>query len=463
MAGATRMTWRSTWERHPFRRGRGPIAGARRLAVLALAALALLAAACGESPRLGATSLLALAPDGSSTAMAQALAARNEELAALRQQRVLDDTVAWYLSQMSLDDELGQMLMNRCACGGGQYSPDLATMVQQQHVGGLIFYADNFGGSLADTQALMRQIQGNAPIPLFIGTDQEGGDVNRIGKYFGYFPSAPALGSSEDPQAAYDTGARVATDLLTMGINTDIAPVLDVPLNPNASWIGPRTFSTDPKLVALFAGKYVAGLQDHGAIATLKHFPGIGSISSDPHDVLPVISRTLAQFQQTELYPYQQILPEDPGMIMATDVLVPSVDPNYPAEISAKWINGILRQQMGYDGVVTTDAIWMAGLTAHFSIPRASVLAVQAGDDLIEGAANAAMSQQILDALRAAVDSGQISKARIDQSVRRILRLKLQYGMLPIPPQIQMLKLQFGAPPATPADFRDPHFVAPAA
>lgn len=451
--GATGMIQRRRRERQPRLRVWW------RLGLLALAALMLLLGACGQSVAVGSTSLLDGAPVGSTAAMQQALVAQNQRLEALRHQWLLDATVEWYLGRMSLDDELGQMLMNRCACGGGTYSPDLATMVERQHIGGLIFYADNFGGSLADTQALMRQIQGNAPVPLFTGTDQEGGLVNRIGKYFGAFPSAPAMGRSGNPQEAYDTGARVAADLLAMGINNDIAPVVDVPLDPNASWIGYRAFSTDPKRVALYAGQYVAGLQSHGAIATLKHFPGIGSITEDPHDTLPVIGRTLDQFRQVELYPYQQMLADEPGMIMATDVLVPSVDAEYPAEISPKWIDGILRQEMGYDGVVATDAIWMAGLTEHFSIPEASVLAVVAGDDIIEGAANAAMSQQIINALRGAVASGRISKARIDQSVRRILRLKLRYGLLTIPSQIAMMSLQFGAPPAAAADFRYPHLV----
>jgi beta-N-acetylhexosaminidase len=441
---------------HPTISARGP---RRRLSLVVLAALALLVIACGQPTRVASTSQLGAATPGSTPAMQRALAALTQQQAALRQQRILDDTVNWYLGQMSLDDELGQMLMNRCACGSGTYTPDLATMIQQQHIGGLIFYADNFGGSLSDIQALMQQIQANAPLPLFTGTDQEGGWVNRIGKYYGFLPSPQNIVSSGNPQVAYASGAQVAQDLLAMGINTDIAPVLDVPLDPNTSWIGYRTFSSDPKTVALFAGQYVAGLQSHGAIATLKHFPGIGSITQDPHDTLPVISRTLAQFQQTELYPYQQILPEAPGMIMSTDVLIPSVDPTYPAELSPIWIDGILRQQMGYQGVVATDAIWMSGITEHWSITQASVLAVQAGDDIIEGAANAAMSQQILDALKGAVVSGQISKARIDQSVRRILRLKLAYGMISIPPQIEVLKLQFGATPATPADFRYPHLV----
>ena len=444
-----------------MRQQHGPAArGPRqRLGLVVLAALALLVAACGQPTRVASTNLLGAAPPGSTAAMQRALATLNQDQAALRQARILDDTVNYYLSQMSLDDELGQMLMNRCACGSGTYTPDLATMIQQQHIGGLIFYSDNFGGSLASIQALMQQIQANAPLPLFIGTDQEGGWVNRIGKYYGYIQSPQDMVATGNPQDAYNVGAQVAQDLLAMGINTDIAPVLDVPLDPSTSWIGFRTFSSDPKTVALYAGQYVAGLQSHGAIATLKHFPGIGSITQDPHDTLPSIPRTLAQFQQTELYPYQQILPEAPGMIMSTDVLIPSVDPTYPAELSSIWINGILRQQMGYQGVVATDAIWMGGITEHWSITQASILAVQAGDDIIEGAANAAMSQQILDALKGAVESGQISKARIDQSVRRILRLKLAYGMLTVPPQIELLKLQFGATPATPADFRYPHLV----
>jgi beta-N-acetylhexosaminidase len=455
---ATRATTRHRRARDDG--GQAPhVVYAPRVILLAVALTLLLLTACGQRVRMGVVDLLQAPSLGSTPAMRQSLAAQNQRAATLRQGAFLNAAVNSYLAGMSLDDELGQMLLNRCACGAGTYSADLATMVQQQHVGGFIFYADNFN-TLASTRALIQQVQAHAALPLFIGTDQEGGDVNRIGKFFGYFPGAQDLGSSGNAPSAYSDGARTAQDLLQLGINADFAPVVDIPLGGD-SWIGYRTFSGDPKVVARLAGAYVSGLQDNGVMACLKHFPGIGSITQDPHATLPVINRTLIQFQQTEFYPYQQIIPTMNGMIMATDVLAPLIDPTYPAELSPTWINGILRQQLGFNGVVSTDAIWMDGITQHWSIPEASVLAVLAGDDIIEGAANAAMSQQILDALNAAVASGRITRARIDQSVRRIIALKIAYGMLPIPTQLQTIKVQFGSIPQRPSDFRLPHLVNP--
>ncbi len=374
---------------------------------------------------------LAAAQEAANERLAAALTAASAQV---RHRLLLRAAANWYLARMSLDDQLGQMLMNES--DGTSYSWDMATMVERQHITGIILFYDNYG-TFAQTQAMLHEAQANARIPLLLATDQEGGEITRVSQYYGWFPWPQDLANSGDLQLTYNAGRQAAQDLQQLGINADFSPVVDVPLNDSWAWTTARAFSEDPRVVARFAGAYMAGVTSTGEISCLKHFPGIGSIEVDPHDGLPLVTRSLSQLWQSELYPFQALIPQMPPMIMSTDVLVPAVDPVYPAELSRAWITGILRGQLRYDGVVITDALWMKGISDRWGEPEAAVLAVLAGNDIVIAAYNAGLSQQVLDALKAAVASGRITTARIQDSVRRILMLKIQYGLLPIPATLQ--------------------------
>jgi beta-N-acetylhexosaminidase len=407
----------------------------RLVAALAVVALMLLAA-CGPTQRPVAVGRLQSGIDPPASVLDAALKLRGIQMAGettASQRLLLRQAADWYLARMSLNDQLGQMLLNES--DGTVYSPDMAIMVERQHIGGLIIFGDNYG-TFDQTRQLFAQVQAHAPIPLFIATDQEGGGITRISQYYGSFPSPRELGDSGDLQSAYDWGKQTAEDLQQLGINTNFAPVVDVSVNGGEPWSASRTYSEDPQVVAKFAAASIAGQHSVGEITALKHFPGLGSVTADPHLTLPVVNRTWDQLQQTELYPYRALIPQMPDMIMSTDILVQAVDPVYPAELSPKWINGVLRTQMGYDGVVITDALWMKGISDTWGLGQAAVLAVLAGSDILIAAYSSYSSQSVLDALNAAIASGQISRARIAQSVERILMLKIKYHMLPIPPSV---------------------------
>jgi beta-N-acetylhexosaminidase len=412
-------------------------AGWPRRALLALlATTVLLLAACGGGP-VTRVDQLQLGADLSSSTLAQMEHQRNAQDSAeafARQQLVLRGAANWYLARMPLDEQLGQMLLDES--DGTVYSADMATMVEQQQVGGWILFGDNLTGTFDQTKALFATVQAHAKIPLFIATDQEGGGITRVGQFFGSFPSPRELGDSGDLQYTAYWGQRTAQDLQQLGINTNFAPVVDVSVNGGEPWSYTRTFSDDSHVVATYAGAFMQGEHSAGEIVALKHFPGLGSTTLDPHLTLPVVTRTWDQLQQTELYPYAVLVSQHPDMVMATDVVMPAVDPVYPAELSSKWIDGVLRHQMGYDGVVITDALWMKGIADTWSLGQAAVLAVQAGSDIMIAAYSAASNQTVLDALNAAVASGQITRARIAESVQRILMVKIKYGLLPIPPSI---------------------------
>jgi beta-N-acetylhexosaminidase len=312
------------------------------------------------------------------------------------------------------------------------YSGDIKTMVEQQHAGALIIYAKNMK-TPDQLRALISDTQAHSSIPMFITMDEEGGNVDRLGS-MGFEPALPSakyLGSTGNPGLASDAGTRAANELKSYGINVDLAPVVDVRTIPNPI-IGPRPFGSTADTVDTYAGAFLDGLQQNGIIGTLKHWPGIGSVSLDPHKTLPTVTRTRAQLESTDFATFRDLLAKNPGMIMVTHVLVDAIDPDMPSSLSPKLVQGVLRDELGYQGVIITDNLWMKGVSLRYSLPEASVLAVLAGDDLLEGPWNPATMSSVLNGLRDAVNSGRISQDRIDQSVRRILTLKAQYGIIPL-------------------------------
>jgi beta-N-acetylhexosaminidase len=174
----------------------------------------------------------------------------------------------------------------------------------------------------------------------------------------------------------------------------------------------------------------VDGLQSQGVIATLKHFPGLGSMNCNPHFCLPVINSSRATIEQTDLAPYRALMSHHPGMVMTTDLLMPALDPKLPAELSKPIVTGILRDEIGYDGVVVTDALYMQGITDRFSFTQAAIMAFEAGNDMIMAPWRPNMIQAIITGMKAELQKGKITQQQIDASVTRILALKIRYNLI---------------------------------
>jgi beta-N-acetylhexosaminidase len=332
---------------------------------------------------------------------------------------------------MSLDQELGQLFLAQL--NGVDLTQNDIAMIQQQGAGGILLYADNF--QTADqSRALIAAARAQARIPLLTTVDEEGGWVDRLEAIYGFRPSAQMIGATGDPSYARAQGVKAAHDMSALGLNFDLAPDVDVGLVPGQD-LRSRVFGSDPQTVTTMAGAYLQGLQSSGKVAgTLKHFPGLGSVLDDAHLDLPTVHRTLAQLQSVELIPYQALIASGQVQaVMSTDVLVPALDHKLPAELSPAIIDGYLRGTLGFQGVVVTDALYMAGIAQTYPMPQAAVLAVEAGDDLLIGPSDPGSMGAMIDALRWAVQHGQISKQRIDQSVRRILLLKIYLGLMPMP------------------------------
>ncbi len=343
-----------------------------------------------------------------------------------------------YVSRMTLDEELGQLIM--VEYDDTTYSADLNTMINQLHAGGVIMY--EFQMLTANqTRHDIGEMQKNAQLPLLISTDEEGGIVQRLTHIYPPRPSALTIYNSGDSNVATQQGHLVAHDLLSLGINENLAPDVDVALIPNAPDQITRTYGFTVDSVIKYAGPYMKAMQSDGIIACIKHFPGLGDASIDAHFGLPVVNRTKSQLYAVELAPFKHFIQspdslEHPGMIMPTDVLMPAIDPKMPAELSHIFMTDILRKEFGYDGVVLTDALYMQGISQTWSMPQAAVLALNAGDDMLLGPTGAGQMLAVLNGLKAALQNGTLSKARVDEAATRVITLKMEKGLMPaVPPQ----------------------------
>ena len=338
------------------------------------------------------------------------------------------------MASMTVDQKLGQLIIVEYI-GNSYTGTALQYMIANQYVGGFLYQESNHNfeppyNVASNVADFSHQAMSDAKIPLLIGTDQEGGLVNRLYVFHGYLPSAAEMAATGSPQTAYSQGAMAAKWMLQLGVNADLAPVVDVhTVDPPV--LVTRMFGRDPNTVALYAGAYLSGLQQNNVAGCLKHFPGLGAITSDPHAGLPTVNRSLANLENIDLAPYKLMIQKDhPAMIMSTDVLMPAIDPTMPAELSQKAINGLLRNQLGYDGVVITDGLYMQGISDRWTLSQASVLSIIAGDDLIEGPYSGSQVASVVAALKQALQQGKLTMERINQSVERILLMKVQFGII---------------------------------
>jgi beta-N-acetylhexosaminidase len=342
-----------------------------------------------------------------------------------------------YVSHMTLDEKLGQLIMAQAETwNDSANTSDTMYMLNQLHAGGIIMYAIQMN-TFQQTKGDIENMQLHASIPLLVSADEEGGFVERVQKIFGDRPGALQTYETGDVNNAIKLGNSISHDLQSLGINTDLAPDVDV-----QQVDGPdqylRTWGYTPESVIKFGGAYLRAVQGDGEVAALKHFPGLGAATTDAHTGLPVIKSSKDHIYSVDLAPYQYFLSSsdplnDPGMIMTTDLLMPALDPTLPAELSPAIITGILRNQFHYNGVVITDALWMDGIAQKWDLVTASIMALNAGCDMLLGAIGSYQMQMVIDGLKHALANGTLSMARVDQAATRIIALKFHYHILPVP------------------------------
>jgi beta-N-acetylhexosaminidase len=344
------------------------------------------------------------------------------------------------LAGLSRADKVGQLLL--VGFEGGD--PAAARpAIEALRVGGIALLANASTASQARalTAGLQQQAGQAGVLPLLIGVDHEGGAVQRIVTGVTSFGPNLDLGGLEPAaalEAACGRGARQGRELAGLGIQLNFAPVLDVWDNPQNTVIGDRAYSDDPAVVARLGAGYIEALQAAGVLAVGKHFPGHGSSTEDSHLTLPVVRHDRAWLERHELVPFRAALEAGVGALMTAHVHYPLLDstPDRPASLSPVLVNGLLRGELEYDGLVLTDDLGaMRAVTDRFDPGEAAVRAIEAGSDLLVSVGALEQQRQMRDALLGAVGT-RLSEARLDDSVRRVLRAKRQVGLLGPPPAL---------------------------
>jgi beta-N-acetylhexosaminidase len=331
---------------------------------------------------------------------------------------------------MTVEQKVGQLFVPTIA---GATSARGAALIRKYHLGGVIYFPGNMRAP-RQTATLSNALQRAAMktgVPLLISTDEEQGIVSRV-PFITRFPSNRALASTRDPEADVRTAARVtAEELRALGINQDNAPIADVNINPRNPVIGVRSFGTDPQRVARLVGVAIDAYRAAGVATVAKHFPGHGDTDVDSHTGLPVIGHTKARWQQVDAPPFETAIQHGTDAIMAGHIVMPRLDPSRkPATMSSSMLTGLLRGQLGFDGVIITDSMQMEGARLTYSPVQAAVRAIKAGaDQLLMPVSLAKTYAAVLKAVR----SGAIPRARLDEAVTRILRMKERRGLFDAP------------------------------
>lgn len=338
------------------------------------------------------------------------------------------------LAGMTLEEKVYQLFIVTPRALTGFYGADIAgpttqVALQSYPVGGIIYFSENIynEGQISD---MIRLSQEYARYPLFIGVDEEGGRVSRlssIGVTDVLEPMA-TYGAQGDTDRVREIGHTLGTQLGSVGFNTDFAPVADVVTNPNNTEIGDRSFSSDPQVAAEMVTAMVEGLQSSGTISCLKHFPGHGSTEADSHEGLSVTSRTLEELRQTELIPFRAGIDAGVEMVMISHMSAPAITgDSTPCDLSPAIVTDLLREELGFTGVIVTDSHEMGAIINYYGCGEAAVKAIAAGCDIV-------LMPYSLDeaagAVLTAIENGELTEARINESVLRILTLKYRYGIL---------------------------------
>jgi beta-N-acetylhexosaminidase len=340
------------------------------------------------------------------------------------------------LRKMTVDEKIGQLLF--ATYHGSFTSTDAAAyqqilhFVNDLHVGGFINVTHMSPLGIVKSQAyptavLNNQLQSKSKLPLLIGADFERGTAMRLDEGTS-FPTAMAVAAGGDTKDAYTMGKITALESRAVGVHWVYAPDADVNNNPGNPIINTRSFGEDPARVAEFVSAFVRGVEENGGLATAKHFPGHGDTAADSHIDLPVIRADRARLNSLELVPFRAAIATGASSVMTGHLNVPALepDPNTPATLSQNILTGLLRNELGYQGLIVTDAMDMGGITVRYAPGEAAVRAVVAGVDAV---LMPPVPDAAFEALQAAVKSGRISKERLDASVRRILQAKARLGL----------------------------------
>lgn len=335
-----------------------------------------------------------------------------------------NDWVDKTYNSLSQDEKLGQLFIVALYTNKGEeFINQIRNIVKNEKIGGLILMQDDAAREIN----LVNEFQSQSKVPLMIGMDAEWGVFQRIAKAHKY-PWAITLGAIQDKNLITEMSAKIAEDCKRMGINWDFAPVVDVNTNPNNPIIGNRSFGSDVNNVVNSALAYSNGLQDNRILAAIKHFPGHGDTDKDSHLDLPVVSHNLERLEKTEIAPFKALMNKGIGGVMVAHLYVPTLEneKGIPASVSKKIVTGLLKEKLGYKGLIITDALNMGAVANKFKAGELDAMAFKAGNDLMLFSQDVATGKKLI---QKAIDNGEIQQNRVEESVKKILLTKYYLGL----------------------------------
>lgn len=337
----------------------------------------------------------------------------------------IDERVENDLKNMTIDEKIGQMMI--VFYNSTVMDNTLRSALTEVKPGGFIIFGENVS-TYENTLNLIKEIKSTADIPMFIAIDEEGGNVQRLRKLLDVeatdVPYMYDVGLKDDLELTKSVGKLLAEELKVFGINMDFAPVIDVYSNPDNTVIGKRSFGSDKELVAKHGIALAKSLEENGVIAVYKHFPGHGNTATDSHYSLPILDLSKEELDEVDVYPFKEAIKNNAEVIMIGHLSVPKVTgDNVPASLSKALITDYLKNELGFKGLVVTDALNMGALTNYYSDEEICYRAVDAGVDILLMPSS---SRKCLASVKKAIEDGKITEERIDESVRKILKLKYE-------------------------------------
>ncbi|MDP4094309.1 MAG: beta-N-acetylhexosaminidase [Bacillota bacterium] len=366
---------------------------------------------------------------GGSTEQTQVSSAKTQPPAYTASTQTNNDPIQEQIDNMSLEEKIGQMVM--VGFDGSTADQNVKRLIADDHVGGIIFFKDNFTdpNQMLSLVNQLKELNSTNKEPLFLSVDQEGGRVNRMPDSISSIPASGTIGKYNNKNFSFNIGSLLAQEVKMFGLNMNFAPVLDINSNPKNPVIGDRAFGSTPSVVRNLGIQTMKGIQSQNIISVVKHFPGHGDTSTDSHIGLPIVNNDLNRLESFELLPFEDAVKNGVDAVMVAHILLPKIDSDNPASLSKNIITGILRDKMKFNGVVFTDDMTMGAIADNYGMGEAAVKSINAGSDIVLVCHEYDKENQVIQSIKAATASGEISEQRINQSVYRILKLKAKYKL----------------------------------
>lgn len=391
----------------------------RSILIICTVLAVIIAASCSASPDSGGITTPPEPPSGDAGAQEEPKDTLGEEAAMI-------------LSKMTLEEKLGQLLLVGFPHGAGDEI--IKDYIDRYKVSGFILFSRNykdFASMYSLVEGLKKKNSASNPLPLFISIDEEGGKVSRLPEGGTRFPDPRLVGRADNQELTYRSGRVIGKELAAAGINLNFAPVLDIVEGNENKLLLKRSYGNTADIVSAHGTAFIRGLQAAGVIASAKHFPGHGDTSEDSHGTLPVIDIDGETLRSRELAPFKAAIAEGLDVIMVGHIAFPKLEPSgLPATMSAFFLRDILRKELGFEGIAVSDDIEMSGYTGAGSSLEENVIAsFNAGLDMFLICHTKAVQDRVQAALKNALEEGAISEERLNESVLRIIKVKLKYGL----------------------------------